>query len=535
MTRRTVRMAIAGIAAAGALILGMAGAPAMAAGTSPTTGAIAGAVTDAATGEPLHGDIDVWVEPTAGGDSIEWSTSYDGSYKVTGLAPGMYRVWFAPTQYGGYQDEYAGQFWNGTTDDSAATVVTVTSGSTTSGISAAMQPESCAAQADDSTAVISGQVSVPAGFDRSSVQVMLYPASNTADFQWVKYRIVRTDGSYCLTGVEPGSYKVQFSTPGLMPDWWSDTTDPTAATVLTATAGHTSTGVNAAMDAGASIAGTVTSTQVSAGKAPDAQACATLQNSPGGQTVSGCGAIAKSGAYRITGLPAGAYKVSYNILPGCGEWDGSVLVCNRVLWWNGRPSASTATLLTLADHQQRTGVDDNLEITDGVSTWPTASTKTPRVGVKITATPGEWAPGTSFKYHWASGSGYIAGATSSSFTPTAAQLGKTLWVDVAGLQPGETKWQLQSLTFDVPVAAGTLTGATPTISGTRAVGFTLTANHGTWTSGTSFSYAWYANGVYISGTSGATHSTFKPTSAQIGKQISVKVTGSKAGTRPHRG
>jgi hypothetical protein len=67
------------------------------------------------------------------------------------------------------------------------------------------------------------------------------------------------------------------------------------------------------------------------------------------------------------------------------------------------------------------------------------------------------------------------------------------------------------------------------VTGIAAVGLTLTAKRGSWTAGTAFSYAWYANGVYISGTFGATHSTFKLTSAQKGKQISVKVIGTKSG------
>lgn len=68
--------------------------------------------------------------------------------------------------------------------------------------------------------------------------------------------------------------------------------------------------------------------------------------------------------------------------------------------------------------------------------------------------------------------------------------------------------------------------ATPTISGTLRVGYTLTAHHNTWTTGTAFAYRWYASGAAITG---ATHSTFKLTSAQRGKTITVKVTGSLSG------
>ena len=54
----------------------------------------------------------------------------------------------------------------------------------------------------------------------------------------------------------------------------------------------------------------------------------------------------------------------------------------------------------------------------------------------------------------------------------------------------------------------------------------LTAHPGTWTAGTTLSYQWYAAGKPIKG---ATTSTFKLTSSQAGKAITVKVTGKKAG------
>lgn len=67
----------------------------------------------------------------------------------------------------------------------------------------------------------------------------------------------------------------------------------------------------------------------------------------------------------------------------------------------------------------------------------------------------------------------------------------------------------------------------PTVSGTPAVGAVLTAAPGTWSpSGTSLSYQWRADGVNITG---ATGSTFTPRPAQLGKQISVQVTGSATG------
>ncbi|WP_449569596.1 cell wall-binding repeat-containing protein [Microbacterium sp. MC2] len=73
---------------------------------------------------------------------------------------------------------------------------------------------------------------------------------------------------------------------------------------------------------------------------------------------------------------------------------------------------------------------------------------------------------------------------------------------------------------------GCLASAAPTVSGTAKVGSTLTARTGAWTSGTSFSYQWYAGRAAIAG---ATGTSLKLGTAQAGKKISIKVTGRKSG------
>src|SRR5207253_1765277 len=63
---------------------------------SITTGAIAGVVTDAKTGEPLAGVTVTLVGGQGAADTA--ITEIDGSYKITGLVPGTYEVtfWYAP-------------------------------------------------------------------------------------------------------------------------------------------------------------------------------------------------------------------------------------------------------------------------------------------------------------------------------------------------------------------------------------------------------------------------------------------------------
>jgi hypothetical protein len=71
-------------------------------------------------------------------------------------------------------------------------------------------------------------------------------------------------------------------------------------------------------------------------------------------------------------------------------------------------------------------------------------------------------------------------------------------------------------------ASATVSPAAPSVVGTK-----LTAIRGTWASGSvTYSYQWLRNGVAISGATTNVHTT---TSSDVGKTISVKVTGKKSG------
>ncbi|MCJ1706732.1 hypothetical protein [Microbacterium sp. VKM Ac-2923] len=159
------------------------------------------------------------------------------------------------------------------------------------------------------------------------------------------------------------------------------------------------------------------------------------------------------------------------------------------------------------------------------SATPTLSA-TPVVGTAVTAVPGAWGPSpVTYTYQWLRGGASISGATSATYTPVAADAGTPLAVTVTGAKSGYTTKAVTSAS--ATVAKGTLTGATPTISGTAKVGSTLTARAGTWAPApVALSHQWLRNGAVISG---ATATTYKPTATDRGKRITVRVTGTKTG------
>ena len=78
------------------------------------------------------------------------------------------------------------------------------------------------------------------------------------------------------------------------------------------------------------------------------------------------------------------------------------------------------------------------------------------------------------------------------------------------------------------VVAGTFANTVaPKISGTAKVGYTLTAVKGSWSpTPTAYAYQWYRNGSAISGARAA---RYKPSTLDVGKRLSVKVTASRSG------
>lgn len=149
-----------------------------------------------------------------------------------------------------------------------------------------------------------------------------------------------------------------------------------------------------------------------------------------------------------------------------------------------------------------------------------------RVGEPLTATPGnDWPEGTTFTYQWADGDGDIDGATESTFTPTAAQIGADLTVTVTtATLPAQYGPVSASATSDPvgPVAPKMLIAGTVSIAGNPAVGDTLTAVPAGWQDGVTLSYQWFAGEDEISG---ATADVFEVTGDQVGAAIKVTVTG----------
>jgi hypothetical protein len=157
-------------------------------------------------------------------------------------------------------------------------------------------------------------------------------------------------------------------------------------------------------------------------------------------------------------------------------------------------------------------------------------TGTPLVGQMLRANAGVWSPkGVKLTYRWLRDGVVIPGATGTAHLLTRDDAGKGISVSITGTYPGKLS-RTASSTATTPVSAGTITPATPEVTGDPIVGSYLVAVPGTWSpSYVTLNYQWYADGKKISG---ADERTWKVGRKRIGKAITVRVTGSGPGFTP---
>src|SRR6478735_4158226 len=151
---------------------------------------------------------------------------------------------------------------------------------------------------------------------------------------------------------------------------------------------------------------------------------------------------------------------------------------------------------------------------------------TPQVGVQLSAGNGTWSPAGAYTYHWYADDTQIPDVTTSTFTPTAAQLGQPIRVKVTSRLVGYKTTSGFSTPTDQVVPGQFKATEAPSISGTAQVDQVLTANPGTWTPAGRLHLQWLADGAPITG---ATGTTYAVTPGDLRKVISLQVTVTQVG------
>ncbi|BCW49595.1 hypothetical protein StoSoilB13_19370 [Arthrobacter sp. StoSoilB13] len=520
----------------------------------------------------------------------------DGSYKLIGLPAGSYKLKFASNGTGALDQWHANA-----ASFATATAVTLTNSQDLAGVNATLVKG----------ASISGKLSAAAGITPANAYVHVYSATNAGSP--VESTRVSADGSYKIIGLPTGSYKAKLegSSSGATDQWYGGASFETASS-LALTAGLEKASVNFTAQLGASIAGKISGSRQ--GYSP-----VTVLDGTGKAVKQGYSD--QAGNFSVVGLAAGSYRVAFNRSSGysteeaqfyqnkpesAGVGQASTLavqagqpvlnvnatltagstLSGTVLDKAGKPVArvpvyaytTNGSLVTRSSWTDSTGKylipglstgqyvvkvsTGNPELGDlysgNVTTEATAKpvamvsgntttlnlafpaqslspapvptiTGTAKVGSTLTAVPGVWGPApVTLAYQWKANGVSVVGGTAATYVPVTGDVGKTLTVTVTGSKVGYTTASKTSAATAAVLALPALAPApVPTITGTAKVGSTLTAVPGVWgPAPVTLAYQWKANGVSVVG---GTAATYVPVTGDVGKTLTVTVTGSKVG------
>lgn len=224
------------------------------------TGTITGTVTAASGGAPIQ-NLTVIVFTSSHSFVGSACTSSTGTYSAAGLATGTYVVeFYAGGGPCGAPQNYVNQYYNNKASFQTADPVSVTEGSTTSGINAAMA----------AGGQISGTVTAASG--GAPIQGIAVTVLDSSQ-NFVGSACTSSAGTYSVLGLVAGSYKVEFEAAsgscGVPKDYatqyYNNKASFQTADPVSVTAGSTTGGIDAAMAAGGHISGTVTAASGRAG------------------------------------------------------------------------------------------------------------------------------------------------------------------------------------------------------------------------------------------------------------------------------
>ncbi len=209
-----------------------------------STGSIAGVVADVG-GNPLAG-IDVTAYQSDGSGSWHYAgqvaTASDGSYLISGLSAGAYRIEFNDPNGiypSGYYDNVSPLAFD------SATSIDVTAGATTSGVDATLTPGGH----------ITGTVTDSHHVGVANFEVMVFDAATNVSVAWTD-----SAGNYDLGGLATGTYRVEFNdyTNSTLTQYYNDEPSLGQADGVAVTAGETTANIDATLAGEATVSGTIT-------------------------------------------------------------------------------------------------------------------------------------------------------------------------------------------------------------------------------------------------------------------------------------
>ena len=307
-------------------------------------GSISGMVTDEATGDLLS-DICVFVYDTSSASyytRVGLGYTDSGAYSVGGLPSADYKVEFEDC---GSPLFHISECYDDKEGLGSADPVSVTAGSDTSGINAAL------AFGGSISGTVTDETS---GDPLSDISVTVYDTSG----YWGRSGHTDFSGAYSVGELPPGDYKVRFRDYDVptthMSEWYDDKADRDSADPVSVTAGFDTSGINAALALGGSISGMVTD-EATGDLLSDI--CVAVDDISGHWV--GLGRTDFSGAYSVGGLPSGDYKVEFE---DCGS-----PIFHLSEWYDDKEDSESADLVAVTQGFDTSGIDAALALGGSIS------------------------------------------------------------------------------------------------------------------------------------------------------------------------
>jgi hypothetical protein len=303
--------------------------------------AIEGTVTDAESGVGV-GQIRVCTSLAEGDPigSVCGTSESNGHYRIVGIPGGAYKVRFEPVANG---SDYLRQFWQGAQIFAAGTTVQLTDSATKAGVDAAMQLGG----------TISGTVLDENGEPVKGLSVCTYPVLGNTNLSYCFENEAEsaTDGTYTIHGLYSGEYKIHFFGGGnYLGQWYPGVQTRADATAISVTAPAGVTGVDATLQSGGVISGTLLESG-SHNPIPFADICA----KPVGGTSLYCSQAKAGGEYRIQSLPSREYVVEFAGPNNSTDWP------YVPSFSGGTTDPAAATPVSVTAGSEAAGVDGEVE------------------------------------------------------------------------------------------------------------------------------------------------------------------------------
>ncbi len=364
------------------------------------------------------------------------------------------------------------------------------------------------------TGSISGTVKDQSGDTLVGISVSVYPqgysggpATGTASSA--------SDGTYTIDNLAAGSYWVEFydATGTYASQIYNDhNLGSGSMDYVTVTAGSTTSDIDAALQIAGKISGTVT--DPNGIPLTTVWACVYVDGA-GGYFANAPAGV--DGTYTIGGLAPGSYNVEF--IDFADNYASQ--------WYDGQADQSGAAVITVSGGRTTSAIDAVMQPDPGAVIGPMnavlpAVSGTAAPGQTLSCSSGTWSgqPVPTYTYQWLRDGEAISEATSADYQVQEGDCGHTLSCQVTATNDGGSAIAASN-SVDVPLAPR-ITIA-PQISGTPALGDTLSCTSGTWEASPSATYAyqWLRNGQVLAG---AVNDSYLVRRADCGQKLSCQVT-----------